>query len=269
MTESFNFVDGLCASIILASAFVSVARGFIREFFGVSAWIGAFLVSYYQSYHIQDIFAPHITGDVFLPVLSYGLTFFVALIVLWVCSRVIYKALGHENIGGIERALGFLFGFARGMVVITLCFIAFAYFIPIEKQPEMTKKARTPAYLQATLDSLSSASPALSSFLVPLPRISEQPSEAKKVLPEGTGAAVGEAISEAQQNMGSSGASKPSGGASQESPLSSQPTGSKSLSAPPHPSPAPPAQDYGDTGEDVFGEVGGDGEYTYDPEDFA
>ncbi len=55
-----------------------------------------------------------------------------------------------SRIGALDRTLGFLFGLARGLVIVVVAFIFFDWLVPGKQQPAWVANAKSRVVLQAT-----------------------------------------------------------------------------------------------------------------------
>lgn len=59
----------------------------------------------------------------------------------------------------LDRTLGFLFGLARGLLIIVVAFLFFAWLVPEKQQPDWVRSAKSRVVLQGTGDWLMSLLP--------------------------------------------------------------------------------------------------------------
>jgi membrane protein required for colicin V production len=113
-----NIADYVVITAVVLSAIVGALRGFLREAIALAAW----LVALFVAWHFSDTIEPHLGG---LLAASYvrpwaARVIIVALILL--LGAGIGAIMGHyvrlSIFSGIDRFLGFLFGAARGAVLI-------------------------------------------------------------------------------------------------------------------------------------------------------
>jgi membrane protein required for colicin V production len=64
-----------------------------------------------------------------------------------------------SRIGALDRTLGFLFGLARGLVIVVVAFLFFNWLVPDRSQPEWVKNAKSLVVLKKTGDTLMSMLP--------------------------------------------------------------------------------------------------------------
>jgi membrane protein required for colicin V production len=114
-----TWIDWFIIGIIVISSLISVMRGFVKEALSLAAWIVAFviawrfnggMVSFLQGF-IANKNLQFIVGFVFL----FVLTMLMFAVVTYFASKLIQRT----GLTGTDRAIGVLFGFARGLVLVT------------------------------------------------------------------------------------------------------------------------------------------------------
>jgi membrane protein required for colicin V production len=130
--EGFTLVDGIVAGVIVISAILAYARGFVREALSIGGWILAAVVAF--------IFAPNALplireipylGDFIGDSCELGImasfagVFAVALVVISLFTPLFSTAVQRSVIGGLDAGMGFLFGVARGVLLVVVAFIAY------------------------------------------------------------------------------------------------------------------------------------------------
>jgi membrane protein required for colicin V production len=114
---ALTWVDYFIVGLVSLSAIVGFVRGFIREAVSLVAWIGAFVVGWT---FFEDL-APHLEF-VSEPSLQLGaafaILFFCTLIVGALINFLIGQMLAKGGLSGTDRLAGFVFGVARGAILI-------------------------------------------------------------------------------------------------------------------------------------------------------
>lgn len=151
--------DVIVVAILLISGLLAFVRGFVQEVLDVAAWIGA-IVAALLGY---PLLAPHL-GDLIADpriarVAAGGIIFVVAIIILSVITRLISRSVRNVGLGALDRSLGFVFGLARGALLVVLVYIAVDFLVAPEEQPEWLKEARSLALIEEGADWVRSAVP--------------------------------------------------------------------------------------------------------------
>ena len=138
-----TWVDGLLLAVLAVSAAVAYSRGLVREVLGAGAWVGAVVLAFTLLPRTLAVMNGAVTPDWLADAVAVGGVFLVALLLLklaiaWVAGRVRASMLG-----GVDRALGTLFGLARGAFIAVLAYIVAGLFLPsAERWPQPVRDAR-------------------------------------------------------------------------------------------------------------------------------
>ena len=113
-----NSTDYVVIAVVILSAVVGAARGFLREAVAVAAWLIALLIAW----HFSDVIAPHLGGLLAeSDVRPWAARIIIVLLVL-LFGAALGAVLGHfvrlSIFSGMDRLLGFLFGLLRGFVLL-------------------------------------------------------------------------------------------------------------------------------------------------------
>jgi membrane protein required for colicin V production len=130
--EGFTIFDGVVAGVILISAVLSFSRGFVREAMAIAAWIVAGVVGFMFAPDVVPLMAevPYL-GDFIGNSCELGIlaaftgVFVVALALLSFFTPAFASAVKNSPLGGLDAGLGFLFGVARGVLLIVVALIAY------------------------------------------------------------------------------------------------------------------------------------------------
>lgn len=128
----FTIADGAVALIVLVSAALAYNRGLVREALAIGGWILAGLVAFYfapmvtplilEVPYVNDILRSSCT---LTTLAAFAVVFAVALLIISIFTPVLSSAVQSTALASIDRALGFLFGVARGVVLIGVLYLLY------------------------------------------------------------------------------------------------------------------------------------------------
>lgn len=145
-----TWLDIIVIAFMLISGFLAMARGFTREVLSILSWAAAaaaalFLFPRFQS-SAREVINPEWLADIALVV---GVFVAVLIIVSFITIRTADRIL-DSRVGALDRSLGFLFGLARGLVLVVIGFLFFVWLVPVENHPNWVKEAKTMPLLDRT-----------------------------------------------------------------------------------------------------------------------
>lgn len=130
--EGFTIIDGVVALVIILSALLAYGRGLVREAMAIAGWAAAAVLAF--------IFAPQVEPMVReIPVVgefvadscelsiigAFAIVFAIALIVVSLFTPLFSSIVQRSAAGGVDQGLGFLFGVARGILLVALGFFVY------------------------------------------------------------------------------------------------------------------------------------------------
>ena len=130
---------------ILVCGLLALAMGFVRTVLAMLSWIGAALVTVWGFAFVQQPAQDLIGSKLFGNIVAGVGVFVGALIVFSVISHLLSSLVRRSPLNALDRTLGFAFGLALGVALVSVVWIGAAPYIPKEKdqQPEWLKGART------------------------------------------------------------------------------------------------------------------------------
>ena len=152
---------GILLAVMLISALLAMIRGFMREVLSIASWAAAALVTLYFYKRLMPVAEQYFTNQYVAMGLVVGCLFFGTLIVVAVITIKISDAILDSRIGALDRTLGFLFGLARGFVIVVVAYAFFDWLVLSKAQPKWMTEAKSLRMLQGSRDWLISVSPDL------------------------------------------------------------------------------------------------------------
>ncbi|PLW77383.1 CvpA family protein [Cohaesibacter celericrescens] len=144
-----TLLDGIFLIVLLISAFLAMIRGFVREVLSIGAWLAAAYLTVTMFEHVL----PYVQTYLPQPIVAQGATalgiFLITLIVVSFITMQISDFILDSRIGALDRTLGFVFGAARGAVLMAVAMIFFNWFVPEDKQPTWVAQAKAKPLLNS------------------------------------------------------------------------------------------------------------------------
>jgi len=137
-----TLLDGILLGITLVSAVLAMVRGFSREVLSVVSWAAAAAAAYLFYKPVIPFLTPYISNDTIAQIAAAGLVFVVTLIVVSIITMKIADFIIDSRIGALDRTLGFLFGAARGILLVVVAMLFFNWLVP-ENQPAWVGQAKS------------------------------------------------------------------------------------------------------------------------------
>lgn len=137
-----TLLDGILLGITLVSAVLAMVRGFSREILSVVSWAAAAVAAYVFYKPVVPFLAPYISNETIAQIAAAGLVFIVTLIVVSIITMKIADFIIDSRIGALDRTLGFLFGAARGVLLVVVAMLFFNWLVT-ENQPAWVAQAKS------------------------------------------------------------------------------------------------------------------------------
>lgn len=138
-----TLLDLIVIGVILISALLAMVRGFTREVLSIAAWVAAAVAVYFLRHHVVGYVKPYIQKDLLAQIVAGGAIFLVTLIIVSFITIRISDMILDSRIGAIDRTLGFLFGAARGFLLVVVAFLFFSELVKESLQPTWVTQAKS------------------------------------------------------------------------------------------------------------------------------
>lgn len=130
--EGFTIIDGVVAAVVIISALLAYSRGLVREVMAIAGWVAAAILAF--------LFAPTVEPMVReIPVVGefvaescelsmiggFAIVFAISLIVVSLFTPLFSSIVQRSAAGGVDQGLGFLFGVARGILLVALALFVY------------------------------------------------------------------------------------------------------------------------------------------------
>lgn len=145
-----TLLDILLLVVMLISGLLAMIRGFMREILSIGAWIIAALVTLYGYSRALPIAKGYFNSDMVAAGATIAIIFLLTLLIVSVITVRISDMILDSRVGALDRTLGFLFGLGRGLIIVVIAFLFFAWLVPDRSQPTWVRDAKSRVVLQST-----------------------------------------------------------------------------------------------------------------------
>ncbi|PSM17126.1 MULTISPECIES: CvpA family protein [Nitratireductor] len=137
-----TLLDGILIGFTLVSAVLAMVRGFSREILSIASWAAAAAAAYFFYPLVLPYVTPYIDNAQIALAAAAAIVFFVALIVVSVITMKIADFIIDSRVGALDRTLGFVYGAARGILVIAVALLFFNWLVG-ENRPTWVAQAKS------------------------------------------------------------------------------------------------------------------------------
>lgn len=130
--EGFTIIDGVVALVIVLSALLAYGRGFIREMMAIVGWIAAAVLAFLFAPRVEPlvreipVIGEFLADSCELSVIgAFALVLAVTLVVVSLFTPLFSSLVQRSILGGLDQALGFIFGVARGVLLVAIAFFVY------------------------------------------------------------------------------------------------------------------------------------------------
>jgi membrane protein required for colicin V production len=155
--KPLSILDLIVIVVVLISATLAMVRGFVREVLSVASWVAAVAAAYFLYKPLVPLVRPYIESGTVATIIAAAAIFFVALIVASYVTTKISDFVIDSRVGALDRALGFVFGAARGILLLVIALLFFSWLV--QAPPSWVANARSKPMLDDLGQTLMAALP--------------------------------------------------------------------------------------------------------------
>lgn len=163
--EGFTIVDAIVAVVIVVSAVLAYSRGLVREAMAILGWIAAAVVAFVLAPQVAPLVkelpvaGPILAENCELAMMgAFAVVFAVALVVAALFTPLLSSALHGTALGAIDMGLGFLFGVARGILLVAVALLVYDRAFSAQALP-VVDNSRSAAIFARVNEALAAALP--------------------------------------------------------------------------------------------------------------
>ncbi|HEY0566850.1 MAG TPA: CvpA family protein [Xanthobacteraceae bacterium] len=145
-----TILDIILLAVMFISAMLAMVRGFMREILSIAGWAAAAIATVYLYSRLLPVAKGYFNNDMVAAGAVIGGVFLGTLLIVSAITVKISDMVLDSRIGALDRSLGFLFGLARGLLIVVIAFLFFDWLVPEKSQPEWVRSAKSKVVLQGT-----------------------------------------------------------------------------------------------------------------------
>lgn len=159
------FTDIIIIALLFISAIIAFIRGFIKEVLTIFSLLGSLAAAYIWGSSLMPIFEKwgvelaggsderiwgFLSPTMFAAIGAHASILIGLFVVLSVLSHYIGKMAQDMGLGAVDRTLGFVFGLARGLLIIALLNIPLISLLDKAERPDWLSEAKTIPFINKT-----------------------------------------------------------------------------------------------------------------------
>lgn len=145
-----TLLDLILLVVMLISGLLAMIRGFIREILSIAAWALAAVAGVYAYAKLLPMAKSSFGSDIVAAAVVVGGAFLLTLLIVSIITVRVSDMILDSRVGALDRTLGFVFGLARGLIIVVVAFLFFSWLVPERGQPEWVRDAKSRVVLQGT-----------------------------------------------------------------------------------------------------------------------
>lgn len=143
-----TLLDGILVGFTLVSAMLAMVRGFSREILSVVSWAASAAAAFFFYKPVVPYLLPYIDNEKVAMGAAAAIVFVIALIVVTVVTMKLADWIIDSRVGALDRTLGFLYGAARGILVVAVALLFFNW-LAGDKVPSWVEQAKSRPLLES------------------------------------------------------------------------------------------------------------------------
>jgi membrane protein required for colicin V production len=114
------WIDLVIIAVIALSALISLIRGFVKESISLVTWVVAGLLALRYYSPMADLLEPFVNSAALRNWVGGGILFVATLVVGAIVNFIVSQLVSKTGLSGTDKALGVVFGAARGVLIVTM-----------------------------------------------------------------------------------------------------------------------------------------------------
>lgn len=140
----FNGADWAIVALLTLSVLVSLWRGFVREAVSLAGWIAAFVIANMFAMELSLLLSNWFASATGRYIAAYAMLFIATLLTAGLLRRLGSSVVRATGLSLLDRLLGTVFGFTRGIIVILVVVYVVRNLVPPENLQSLNQSQLMP-----------------------------------------------------------------------------------------------------------------------------
>lgn len=145
-----TWLDVIVVVLMMISAFLAMLRGLTREMLSIMSWALAALAALFVFPVYRDRMETLMDSKILADAILIVSVFVVVLIVVSLVTVHLSDRVLDSRVGAIDRTLGFVFGLARGFLLVVIAYELYFNIVPPETHPQWVTQAKSRPAIEST-----------------------------------------------------------------------------------------------------------------------
>lgn len=140
----FQLLDLILIGIMIISGLLALMRGFTREVLSLLAWgiAGLAALGAVLSPELNQLAGQYLQPDIVAKIALGGSVFLIVLVIMSMISVRVADWVLDSAAGAFDRTMGFVYGLARGLLLVAIAYLFYVWLVPEQKQEDWIRNAQ-------------------------------------------------------------------------------------------------------------------------------
>ncbi len=143
--SAFNGFDWFVVVLLSGSMLISLWRGFSREALSLAGWIVAFITANLFASEVATLLSGLIENLTGRYIVAWSLVFVAVLLCCALLAKLFSRAVRASGLGLLDRLLGTVFGFLRGLLIVMAIVFVLRDLVPPREQQVLYESVLMPS----------------------------------------------------------------------------------------------------------------------------
>ena len=121
--SALNFIDYLILLVLAISSVLSTLRGMTREALGLLGWVLSVITARLTAPLLEPAIGNVVPSEDLASGIAWTIPFLLIVIIWFVLASLMSPGLKKAGLGALDRWLGVVFGFIRGVFIVTAIYL--------------------------------------------------------------------------------------------------------------------------------------------------